>query len=66
MQDFRRIEAHALARGEPVLRLIFTTNRQFPRGDPRTLGRLVFALDALLSAPHAPATVAFLKPSTAS
>jgi len=31
-------------------RLIFTTDRQFPRGDPATIGRLVTALDAEPSA----------------
>ena len=30
--------------------LVYTTNRQFPRGDPATMGRLVHALDALLRA----------------
>jgi hypothetical protein len=29
--------------------LVFTLNRLFPRGDPRTVGRLVTALDDLLS-----------------
>jgi predicted nuclease of predicted toxin-antitoxin system len=62
--DFRRIEAAALARSEPVTRLIFTTDRQFPRGDPRTLGRLVLALDALLAAPATVITPLFLKPPT--
>ena len=62
--DFRRIEAAALARGEPVTWLIFTTDRQFPRGDPRTLGRLVLALDALLAAPPDLITALFLKPPT--
>ena len=64
--DFRRIEAQALARGEPTAQLIFTTDRQFPRGDPRTLGRLVIALDELLATTPDPATALFLKPSTGS
>ena len=50
VQDFRRIEANALAHAHPVARLIFTTDRQFPRGDPATLCRLVNGLDALLAA----------------
>jgi predicted nuclease of predicted toxin-antitoxin system len=66
VQDFRRIEADALARAQPVARLIFTTDRQFPRGDPATLGRLVTALDALLAAEPDLATALFLKPATSS
>jgi len=46
--DFRRLEADALANGEPCPSLVFTTNRQFPRGNAATVGRLVLALDALL------------------
>lgn len=64
VQDFRRIEANALARAQPVARLIFTTDRQFPRGDPATLGRLVTALDALLAGNPDLATTLFLKPVT--
>jgi len=45
---FRRLEADALAKGEPCPSLIFTTNRQFPRGNAATAGRLVLALEALL------------------
>ena len=63
VQDFRRIEANALAHAQPVARLIFTTDRQFPRGDPATLGRLVSALDALLAASPDLATALFLKPA---
>lgn len=62
VQDFRRIEANALARSQPVSRLIFTTDRQFPRGDPATLGRLVSALDALLASEAHLAAALFLKP----
>jgi len=46
--DFRRLEADALAKGAPSPPLIFTTNRQFPRGEAATMGRLVIALDGLL------------------
>lgn len=66
VQDFRRIEADALARAQPMARLIFTTDRRFPRGDPATLGRLVTALDALLAAEPDLATALFLKPATSS
>jgi len=64
VQDVRRIEADALLRAQPAARLIFTTNRQFPRGDPATIGRLVDALDALLAAEPDLATGLFLKPTT--
>jgi predicted nuclease of predicted toxin-antitoxin system len=64
VQDFRRIEANALANTQPVASLIFTTDRQFPRGNPATLGRLVSALDALLAANPDLATALFLKPAT--
>jgi hypothetical protein len=47
--DFRRLEADALARGEATATLVFTSNRQFPRGEPGTAGRLVEALDVLLT-----------------
>ena len=60
--DFRRLEADALARGEGVPSLIFTTNRQFPRGDAATIGPLVTALDELLSRDPARAGTMFLEP----
>lgn len=46
--DFRRLETGAFARGEPHAVLIFTSNRQFPRGQPATIGRLVEALHSFL------------------
>ena len=61
VQDFRRLEADALARAQPLARLIFTTDRQFPRGDPAPTGRLVAALDALLCGEHDLATALFLR-----
>ena len=64
--DFRRLEAEALASDEPTPGLIFTTNRQFPRGDPATVGRLVLALDALLGERPALAAALFLKPLASS
>jgi hypothetical protein len=63
VQDFRRIETDALAGAQATARLIFTTDRQFPRGDPATIGRLVSALDALLDAEPDLATSLFLKPA---
>jgi hypothetical protein len=47
--DFRRLEADALARDESHAALVFTSNRQFPRGDPGTTGRLVEALHTLMT-----------------
>jgi predicted nuclease of predicted toxin-antitoxin system len=44
VSDFQRIEAEALTRGDPQPVYVFTTNRQFPRGEPGTIGRLVEAL----------------------
>jgi predicted nuclease of predicted toxin-antitoxin system len=49
--DFRPLETDALGRDAPCPRLIFTTNRQFPRGQAATVGRLVRALDAALAEP---------------
>ena len=48
--DFRSIESEHRARGEPHHGLVFTSNRRFQRGQPRTVGRLVRALDRFLSA----------------
>ena len=59
--DFRRLEADALANGESCPSLVFTTNRQFPRGNAATAGRLVLALDALLHTKPAPMGATFLK-----
>ena len=58
--DFRRLEADALARGEAHAVLVFTSNRQFPRGEPATIGRLVEALDALLTGSPTPERSIFL------
>lgn len=59
--DFRRLEADALARGEAHPTLVFTSNRQFPRGEPGTIGRLVEALYALVSEAPMPRGSLFLK-----
>ncbi|MDQ3587343.1 MAG: DUF5615 family PIN-like protein [Actinomycetota bacterium] len=47
---FRSIDAEHRARGEAHHGLVFTSNRRFPRGQPRTVGQLVRALDRLVSA----------------
>ena len=62
--DFRRLEADALAHGEAHAALVFTSNRQFPRGEPRTIGRLVEALHALLSDAPVPRGSLFLTPAS--
>ena len=46
--DFRPLGFEALQRGQSHPGLIFTTNRRYPRADPRTAGRVVIALDDLL------------------
>lgn len=48
VRDFRPLESSLLAAGSHHAGLVYTSNRQFPRGDPGTTGRLVRALDALL------------------
>jgi hypothetical protein len=59
--DFRRLEASALARGEAHAALIFTSNRQFPRGAPGTTGHPVEALHALLTERETLGTSLFLQ-----
>jgi predicted nuclease of predicted toxin-antitoxin system len=49
--DFLRLDDVALAKGQTHVMLIFTNNRQFPRGVRSTTGRLVRALDILLNEP---------------
>lgn len=51
VRDFRPLEVALLADGGHHHGIVYTTDRQFPRGDPQTLGRLVRALDALLGDP---------------
>ncbi|MXW24288.1 MAG: hypothetical protein F4Z08_06895 [Chloroflexi bacterium] len=48
--DFRRLGAADVRAGRPYPRLILTDDHAWPRGDRRTVGRLVRALDALLLA----------------
>ena len=47
--DYRRLAAAEARAGHPYPALILTSNRRWPRGHPRTVGRLVRALDALLA-----------------
>jgi Domain of unknown function (DUF5615) len=48
VRDYRSLEGALLADRSHHAGLFYTSNRQFPRGDPATIGRLVRALDALL------------------
>jgi Domain of unknown function (DUF5615) len=48
VRDYRPLEIALLADGSHHAGLVYTSNRQFPRGDPATLGRLVRALEALV------------------
>ena len=47
--DYRPLAADALRAGHPYPALIFSSNRAYPRASRRTAGRLVRALDALLT-----------------
>ena len=47
--DFRPLAAAELRAGRSHPGLIFTSDRAFPRGNARTAGRLVAALDRLLT-----------------
>jgi predicted nuclease of predicted toxin-antitoxin system len=53
IRDYRPLEIVVLTEGTSHhAGLVYTSNRQFPRGDPATTGQLVHALDTLLR--HAP------------
>lgn len=47
--DYRLLAASELRAGRSHPPLIFTSDRAYPRGDRRTAGRLVTALDRLLA-----------------
>jgi predicted nuclease of predicted toxin-antitoxin system len=47
--DYRTLAQAALHHGERHSGLIFTTDRRFPRADPRTTGRIVQVLLELLT-----------------
>src|SRR5204862_8116321 len=48
LRDYRPLETGLLADGSHHAGLVYGSNRQFPRGDPATTGRVVRALDSLL------------------
>lgn len=48
--DFVPLATRVLATGLPFPGLVLTSNAAWPRGNPRTLGRVVHVLDALLAA----------------
>ena len=54
VRDFRPLEIALLEGGDHHHGIVYTSDRQFPRGKPATIGDLVRALDALL---HASATL---------
>ena len=62
VQDCLPLQGAALASDRPCPVLIFTTNRQFPRANARTNGRLMAALDQLLAGRPMPSGSIFLKP----
>ncbi len=47
--DYRPLASAALRAGRASPALIYTSNRTYPRASRRTAGRLVIALDALLT-----------------
>lgn len=47
--DYRPLAADAMRAGRAYPPIIYTSNRAYPRANRRTAGRLVVALDALLS-----------------
>lgn len=49
VSDYRPLAAYELRQGRSHAGVIFNTNRQLPRHDPRTAARLAIALDELLS-----------------
>src|SRR5437762_13027670 len=49
VSDYRPLAAYWIEQGRTHAGLILTSNRRFPRHDPRTTGRLVASLDELLS-----------------
>lgn len=46
--DFLRLDRHYRQQGRAHFGLILTSNRRFPRGSSRSIGRLVLALEAFL------------------
>jgi len=50
VRDYRILEGAVIAEGLHHEGIVYTGNRQLPRGHPATTGRLVRALDVLLRA----------------
>jgi hypothetical protein len=63
VRDYTRLRVEMLARGAGAPALIYTPNRQFPRGSAATVGRLVRALDRLLADDPDTGAETFLRPS---
>lgn len=59
---YRALEDDALAHSRECPIIVYTTNRAFPRGRSATVGRLVRALDALLTGLE-PTASTFLRPA---
>jgi hypothetical protein len=57
------LEAEALAGGRPFPSLVFTTDRQLPRGRPATVDALIRSLDRLLTDSPAFEGAMFLRPT---
>jgi hypothetical protein len=49
IRGYRPLALAALGKGEAHADVVFTSNRAFPRSNPRTLGRLVSSLHVLLA-----------------
>ena len=49
--DFRQLAAARLQSGRAHAGIVLTTDHTFPRGNSRTIGRLVTALERLLEDP---------------
>jgi predicted nuclease of predicted toxin-antitoxin system len=51
IDDFRTLAGAMITSGAHHTGLVLTSSRAFPRGNPRTIGRLVTALERLLETP---------------
>ena len=54
ISDFVRLMQAAIDEDRPYPKLVLTAYPRYPRQNRRTLGRLVSALDSLLSSEHEP------------
>lgn len=50
LSDYLPLATDCLSRSKHLFGLVLTSDRSYPRGHPRTLGRVVLALDAYLAA----------------